>query len=179
MRRVRALSNDHTPLQRARNGAPFHFRTSRGTLSSVARALVAARLLLNAVEIGAALRALLQEQMLLAKDSRFGALDFHEDWGFHIETHSYGSPGGEMSESHIDVCGKCAPRSIVLEESISQRRTEPESAVLASLRKFAGLSAIGRTDSKSTREPKGNFSEPDLCRTYLGEMRPVGLGTRP
>jgi hypothetical protein len=107
MRRVRALSNDHTPLQRARNGAPFHFRTSRGTLSSVARALVAARLLLGAVEIAAALRALLQEQMLPAKDNRFGALDFHEDWGFHIETHSIRSPGGEMSESHIDVCGKC------------------------------------------------------------------------
>jgi hypothetical protein len=64
-------------------------------------------LLLNTVEIAAALRALSQEQMLAVKDDRFSALDFHEDWRFHIETHSILSLGGEMSESHVDVCGKC------------------------------------------------------------------------
>jgi hypothetical protein len=93
MHGVRALSSDDTPLPRACNGAPFYFRTSRGGLYFLSRALIAARLLLGAVEIGAALRALLQEQMLPAKDNRFGALDFHEDWGFHIETHSIRSPG--------------------------------------------------------------------------------------
>jgi hypothetical protein len=89
MRGVRALSNDHTRLPRACTGAPFLFRTSRGALFSLARALVAARLPLGAVEIAAALRALFQEQMMAVKDDGLGALDFHEEWGFHVETAFY------------------------------------------------------------------------------------------
>jgi hypothetical protein len=81
--------------------------SSRRPLSPLPRALVAARLPLGAVEIAAALRALLQEQMLAVKDDGLGALDFHEDWGFHMETHSIRSPRCKMSESQIDVCGKC------------------------------------------------------------------------
>jgi hypothetical protein len=45
--------------------------------------------------------------MLPVKDDRFGPLDFREDWGFHIETAFYPIAGSEMSESQIDVCGKC------------------------------------------------------------------------
>jgi len=105
MRGVRALSNDHTPLPRACNGAPFHSRISRGALSSLARALVAARLPLGAVEIAAALRALFQEQMVAVKGDGLGALHFHEDWGFHRETAFYliARIGDMIREEHAEV----------------------------------------------------------------------------
>ena len=83
------MSNDRTPLPRACNRATFHSGTLRGTLSLLCRALVAARLPLGDVEIAAALRALFQEQMLAVKDHGLGALNFHEDWGFHMETTFY------------------------------------------------------------------------------------------
>jgi hypothetical protein len=59
------------------------------------------------VEIAAAFRTLLQEQIPSIKDDRLGALDFRKDWGFHIETAFYPIAWSEMGEFQIDVCGKC------------------------------------------------------------------------
>jgi hypothetical protein len=46
-------------------------------------------LLLGTIEFAAALRALLQEQMLAVKNDGLGMLDFDEDWRFHMETAFY------------------------------------------------------------------------------------------
>jgi hypothetical protein len=45
--------------------------------------------------------------MLPVNDDGFDALDFREDWGFHIETAFHLVARSEMSESQIDACGKC------------------------------------------------------------------------
>jgi hypothetical protein len=88
-----AIASKTTLLEISINPIPFQSRTSRGMLSLLSRALVAARSLLGAVEIAAALRALLQKQTPPVKDDQIGALDFHEDWRFHVETHSIRLPG--------------------------------------------------------------------------------------
>lgn len=59
-------------------------------------------LLGNRRKPAAALRALLQEQMLSVS-----ALDFREDWRFHIEIVFHLIDRSQMSDSQIDVCGKC------------------------------------------------------------------------
>jgi hypothetical protein len=82
-------------------------RHSRCTLSPLSGELATACLLFCAIEIAAALRALLQEQMLAVKDDGLGTLDFREDWGFQIEAACYPIAWNETSESQIDVCRKC------------------------------------------------------------------------
>jgi hypothetical protein len=69
-------------------GIRFGTPASRGTLSLLSCALVAARLPLGAVEVESAFLALFQEQLLAVKNEGLGALDFHQDWRFHMEAHS-------------------------------------------------------------------------------------------
>jgi hypothetical protein len=73
-----AIASTTTLLKISINPIPFQSRTSRGTVSPLPRALISAWLILGAIEITAALRALLQEQMLSIKDDRLSALDFRE-----------------------------------------------------------------------------------------------------
>ena len=45
--------------------------------------------------------------MLSIQDDRLSALDFREDWRFHIETVFYLIARSQICESQMDVCGKC------------------------------------------------------------------------